>query len=81
MRVRFHVKARVEILEIVEHYENTADSNIASDFFSKLRYLVDRIAERPESFPLISPTLRKAVLRQFPYQIVFEKLDKGTVKS
>ena len=67
-------------LEIVEHYENTAGSKIARDFFAELRYLVERIAERPESFPVIRTTLRKAVLRQFPYQIVFEKIDKEAIK-
>lgn len=71
MRVIFHRQAQSEIISILQYYKEIASPETAREFLSELRVYVNRIAQRPESFAVVSPVLRRANLKRFPYHLLF----------
>ena len=43
MKIRHHVAARWDVLEIVEHYEKTAGTDIAAQFYDELLTFLNQI--------------------------------------
>ena len=80
MRVRFHVLARVDVVEILRYYEQVAGHETAVDFFTELRRAIRTIAAHPHSFAEVRTGIRRFLLRQFPYRIDYEIVDAETIK-
>ena len=80
MKIRHHVAARLDVLEIVKHYEKAAGTDIAAEFFDELLAYFDQIAEPPESFRAVRQNLRRVNLHRFPHNIIFEIVDIDTVQ-
>ena len=59
MKIRYHVLARQDVLNILEYYERETDHQIAVKFFSELEYCIRRIANMPNSFPEIAKGVRR----------------------
>ena len=79
-RVIYDVEARFDVLEIVEFYEKVDGPQLADRFTSELEKFIEQVAERPESFVEIRPTLRRANLHRFPHHIIFQIVDDETIK-
>lgn len=80
MRIRLHPAVETDLLEIVEYYEQTANSTVAADFYSEFRLYARKIAEMPESFPQFNKRLRRTNLHRFPHHILFEILPDHTIQ-
>ncbi len=80
MKIRYHVLARQDVLNILEYYERETDHQIAVKFFSELEHCIRRIANNPSSFPEIAKGIRRCLLNRFPYQINFEIVSLAEVK-
>jgi len=63
--------ANRDIKNILEYYRREANADVAADFHSDLKAIIDRIKAWPESFPLIHDDHRRAILRRFPFQVVY----------
>ena len=48
-RIVYHLEARFDVLEIVEHYEQEGGAQLADRFTSELQRFIEAIAQRPES--------------------------------
>lgn len=68
--LRFLSKASEEIGETRFWYESQRPG-LGEEFLSQLKYSLDEIQNRPLSFPLVTTTARRAILRRFPYCIYF----------
>jgi hypothetical protein len=72
MHVRFMLEAEVEFDEAIDWYaardETGAVVDRFLDEFERTRRLV---GERPRAWPEIEPGVRRAVLRRFPFSLVF----------
>ena len=79
-RIRYHVKARVDVLEIVEYYEEKEGTELADRFTSELEHLIKAVAERPLSYREVAFGYRRANLRQFPHLVLFQIVDDETIK-
>lgn len=53
MRLRHHVGARLDVLEIVEYYNKNADAAVVGEFFAELLRCFDRILDHPRSFRVV----------------------------
>jgi len=80
MKVRYHVLARQDVLNILEYYEREADHQIAIKFFAELERSIRNISKRPAAFPEIAKGVRRCLLNQFPYQINYEIVDSNELK-
>lgn len=53
------------------HWYRRIRPGLESDFALCVEHALDRISERPESFPLVHAEVRRALLRRFPYGVLF----------
>ena len=62
--------AREEIREARAWYRCIGPS-LGRDFARSIRSTLDRISAFPESYPELTPGVRKARVRRFPYSVVY----------
>jgi plasmid stabilization system protein ParE len=79
-RIEYHPGARLDVLEIVEYYEQTGGTSVADGFVLELQRYIESVAERPESHPKYVKDVRRANMRRFPYHVLFRVLDQETIK-
>ena len=73
--IRFHPESEQEYLATLAWYKERSPS-AAFDFEQEFQRAISAIAESPERWPLYRSPCRRFILRQFPFAIVFRKLDK-----
>lgn len=78
--IEYHIGARFDVLEIVEHYELVDGVPLADRFVAELEKYVETIAERPRSYVNMSSGVRRANMRRFPYHIIFRVLDDNAIR-
>lgn len=71
MKAVFSSGANRDIKRILKYYSIEASVDVAMDFHAELNAVVDRIKQWPESFPLVGEGVRRAILRRFPFQVVY----------
>jgi len=71
MKAVFSSGANRDIKKILEYYSVEAGADIAMDFHTEMESTIDRIKLWPKSFSPIGDGFRRAVLRRFPYQVVY----------
>jgi plasmid stabilization system protein ParE len=71
-RVLFTAAARSDLIEAIAWLEAHA-TEIVPRFRLALRTLIDRIAENPRQFPQAPHDTRRALLRGFPYLVLFKE--------
>ncbi len=69
--ISFHPEAEKEYLESVKWYES-ALSGLGDDFINEIEITLNRIDSNPLLFPIKKFNLREAVVKKFPFIIVFE---------
>ena len=71
-------EAKADIASVAEEY-----GEVASELEEAFRYAIDTcfeaIRQRPLSYPIIYKTHRRAMLRKFPYFILFTVFDETVV--
>lgn len=74
--VRFHPEAQAEYQAAFEWYQ--ARSPLAADRFeAELEKVLGLVASSPTMFPLVDDSHRYAMLRRFPYSLVYQALPDG----
>jgi toxin ParE1/3/4 len=63
-------EAETEINEAFKRYEERV-SGLGSDFLLSVDAALQAILRNPQSYPTVHRTLRRALIRRFPYQIFF----------
>ncbi len=79
MRVVYRLAAALDIGEAREWYE---DIQVGSGvrFQRSIEALERLIAEHPDAFPTVHGSVRRALLRRFPYALYYQQLDAETVE-
>lgn len=70
--------AEIDLDNSFEFYKQD-NPNVANTFFKEVDLSFKKIKENPESFPIIGLSIRKYVLKKFPF-IVYYKIDKYTIQ-
>lgn len=73
-RILFTQAARADLVDALRWYDTHAPQ-VAPQFRDALRAAVNRISENPKQFPPAFKSTRRALLRRFPYIVVFRELD------
>ena len=71
MRLVLHPKVYSDIDAIMAYYEEVAATELANEFYAKLRHFLTEAARRPESFALRERAIRRSNLHRFPYHFLF----------
>jgi plasmid stabilization system protein ParE len=69
-RVIFRAQAEAEIAEALEWYE-TRGKGLGADFMRSLDATVAAIQRAPAQYQIVKGQARRAVLRRFPYSLVY----------
>ena len=80
MKIIFSSRANREVRRILEYYTLEAGAGIAWDFHSELKAVTERIKQGPMSFPLIHTVIRRAILKKFPFQVVYRIESENRVR-
>ncbi|MBR1176701.1 type II toxin-antitoxin system RelE/ParE family toxin [Bradyrhizobium sp. KB893862 SZCCT0404] len=71
-RLLFTQAARADLADAVRWYDTHAP-HVVPQFRDALRAALNRVAENPKQFPPTSKNTRRALLRRFPYILVFRE--------
>jgi plasmid stabilization system protein ParE len=74
--VIFAPLARLEFEDAVAFYGNR-EPGLSERFQDEVDKILEQILQSPERFRAVSPTIRKATSRQFPYSIYYTIEPKG----
>jgi len=69
--VRFRPEAMAELFEAVDWYESRA-LGLGTEFLRSLDASLAAIQRRPLAYPIVFGRLRRAVLRRFPYSVIYD---------
>lgn len=70
MKLRLHPQARAELLTSMIHYE-AARPGLGNRFLGTVVEAMKNVQLSPESYPIFDGDCRKAVVRRFPYAVVY----------
>ena len=62
--------ARQELIEARDWYENKS-AGLGAIFVTAIDIAVERISANPAQFPAVHKNIRRALLRRFPYALLF----------
>jgi plasmid stabilization system protein ParE len=71
MKAVFSSGALRDIRNILEYYRREAGDDVSTDLHTELKAAIDLIKKSPASLPPIGGNLRRAILRRFPYQVIY----------
>jgi len=69
-RLLIHPEALLEAEAAIEWYRDRSE-RAAIDFVTEVAVTIRRLSEHPAHFPVTELGVRSAILRRFPYAIVF----------
>ena len=76
MRVLFRPEAEDELVEAIDWYE-VRSRGLGADLLRCIDACVERIIRQPESYPVVHRETRMAIVRRFPYLILYRITDEG----
>jgi plasmid stabilization system protein ParE len=68
--VIFTPAARAELIDAQDWYENEAPG-LGRGFRAAVDAVVERMSAHPQQFPVVYKNIRRALLRRFPYALMF----------
>ena len=72
-RVSLSAEARRDLRQAVDYYD-LRRAGLGQRFVVALVETLDAVIERPASFPLVHLDLRRAIVRRFPYGVLFRRV-------
>ena len=77
-RVYLRPEAEEEIGQAAEWYDERG-LGLGSAFLDEVSRTIDDLLSAPERYPIVDASIRKAVLRRFPYLILYRVKDEEVV--
>jgi plasmid stabilization system protein ParE len=68
--VLFTASARAELVDAQDWYEEEA-AGLGVRFRAEVDAVIERMTANPQQFPAVYKTIRRALLRRFPYSLLF----------
>ena len=72
----FHPLAERELIESARFYEARA-SGLGGDFIRQVEYTLAAIAANPEAGGLFAGTIRRRLVRRFPFAILYQTAEEN----
>jgi toxin ParE1/3/4 len=71
-RYFYHAEALDEYQQALSYHKDISQ-DLAERFFSSIEATISLIREQPGAMPLVSNTIRRAIVKGFPYSIFFSE--------
>jgi plasmid stabilization system protein ParE len=68
--VIFSSRARAELIDAQDWYENEAPG-LGRRFRAAVDAVIERMSANPRQFPVVHKSIRRALIRRFPYALMF----------
>ena len=78
MTLRFRPEAEDEYLQAVSWYEDQREG-LGREFIQAVESTLDFIEENPEMYPVIRGELRRALLRRFPFALLYRVREQDII--
>lgn len=78
MQIRFRPQARQEVLDAADWYRQRMPG-LDREFLIEVDVAVKAAASRPLAFPAVEGSIRRVLVKRFPYTLVFDLLDDELV--
>ncbi|GFP25753.1 hypothetical protein HKBW3S25_01234 [Candidatus Hakubella thermalkaliphila] len=72
MRYSFHPEAETEFGHAIEYYEE-CEKNLGYDFAVEVYSAIERAVSYPKAWPIIEDEIRRALVKRFPYGILYSE--------
>lgn len=79
MRIEYHPSLETDLVEIRDYY-NEQSPRLGDAFVEEFERQILRIASMPERWMVVQNDMRRALMRRFPYIILFRLLDTETIR-
>ena len=80
-QIKLHEAAEAELWETIDWYDAQKE-NLGKEFARELERVITSISQIPHAFAKVEGEARKAVLRRFPYIVIFiAKEDTVTISA
>ena len=77
-RIYLRPEAEVEIRKAADWYDEHG-AWLGEAFLDEVARVLEVIRDRPEQYPIVDDDIRKAVLRRFPYVLLYRARDSELV--
>ncbi len=74
INIDFHELAERELLDSRNYYDDLK-FELGKKFIIEVEHILNRIRQNPLAFPIFFKDFRKALLRKFPYSIIYNNND------
>ena len=68
--IKYLVPAKQELKEAIRYY-NSQSPGLGFEFSYEIQKSLDKIINYPESWPILSTTIRKCVCNRFPFNLLY----------
>lgn len=79
MRLEFHPETAAELNDAVS-YLNSQRSGLGAELREEIERTINRIAEAPLRYRLVSGEIRRCFVNRFPFSVLYRVVDEGTVR-
>ena len=69
--VTLRVEAQADF-DAAFHWYQSQRAGLGAEFAERVQETLDQIAARPELYPRVLPDVRRAVVRRFPYLVIYQ---------
>jgi len=76
MRILFRPEAEDELIDAIDWYE-VRSPGLGSELLRCFDACLERVIRQPESYPVLHRETRMALVRRFPYLILYRITDEG----
>ena len=71
VKSRLTPEAELDLIEAIRWYDER-DQELGDDFLRRVYQCIDSLERNPRLFPAVHRHMRRALVRRFPYQILYE---------
>jgi plasmid stabilization system protein ParE len=79
MRIEYHPDLEQELIEVRAYY-NDRSPGLGNEFVDEFERQVLRIASMPERWMVVRGDVRRALMKRFPYVILFRILSEEAIR-
>jgi toxin ParE1/3/4 len=71
VKSRLTPEAELDLIEAIRWYDER-DQKLGDDFLRRIYHCIGSLERNPDLYPVFHRQMRRALVRRFPYQILYE---------
>uniref|UniRef100_Q3ASP7 Plasmid stabilization system n=1 Tax=Chlorobium chlorochromatii (strain CaD3) TaxID=340177 RepID=Q3ASP7_CHLCH len=79
MKIEYHPAIEDELRQIIKYYKESS-AGLGTEFLNEFERQVLKIADNPRRWVAVKGTIRRSLMRRFPYVIYFRLVNDETLR-